>query len=59
MISVTYNENIVMEVFFKDQLHLELFIDELISYGETKTQILEALRQVHGTIVFPKIPQRN
>ena len=37
---ITGNENIVMEVFFKDQLHLELFIDELISYGETKTQII-------------------
>ena len=38
--TITGNENIVMEVFFKDQLHLELFIDELISYGETKTQII-------------------
>ena len=37
---ITGNENIVMEVFFKDQLHLELFIDELIGYGETKTQII-------------------
>ena len=37
---ITGNENIIMEVFFKDQLHLELFIDELISYGETKTQII-------------------
>ncbi|MEC8134227.1 MAG: Lrp/AsnC family transcriptional regulator [Bacteroidota bacterium] len=37
---ITGNENIVMEVFFKDQLHLELFIDELISYCETKTQII-------------------
>ena len=37
---ITGNENIVMEVFFKDQLHLEMFIDELISYGETKTQII-------------------
>lgn len=37
---ITGNENIVMEVIFKDQLHLEKFIDELISYGETKTQII-------------------
>ncbi|MEC8536334.1 MAG: Lrp/AsnC ligand binding domain-containing protein, partial [Bacteroidota bacterium] len=37
---ITGNENIVMEVFFKDKLNLELFIDELISYGETKTQII-------------------
>jgi Lrp/AsnC family leucine-responsive transcriptional regulator len=34
------NENIVMEVIFKDQQHLEKFIDELITYGETKTQII-------------------
>ena len=37
---ITGNENIVMEVIFKDQLHLEKFIDELISYGETKPQII-------------------
>lgn len=37
---ITGNENIIMEVFFKDQLHLELFIDQIISYGETKTQII-------------------
>ncbi len=37
---ITGNENIVMEVVIKDQTHLEQFIDELISYGETKTQII-------------------
>jgi len=37
---VTGNENIVMEVIFKDQQHLEQFIDRLITYGETKTQIV-------------------
>ncbi|MGC6438023.1 MAG: Lrp/AsnC family transcriptional regulator [Flavobacteriaceae bacterium] len=37
---ITGNENIVMEVVIKDQKHLENFIDELISYGETKTQII-------------------
>ena len=37
---VTGNENIVMEVVLKDQQHLESFIDQLISYGETKTQIV-------------------
>lgn len=37
---ITGNENIVMEVVIKDQKHLEKFIDELISYGETKTQII-------------------
>lgn len=37
---VTGNENIVMEVVLKNQEHLERFIDQLISYGETKTQIV-------------------
>ncbi len=43
---VTGNENIVMEVVLKNQKHLESFIDELIVYGETKTQIV--LSQVVG-----------
>jgi len=37
---ITGNENIVMEVILKDQKHLEHFIDQLIVYGETKTQIV-------------------
>lgn len=37
---ITGNENIVMEVVFKNQKHLETFIDQLIIYGETKTQIV-------------------
>lgn len=37
---ITGNENIVMEVVLVDQKHLEHFIDQLISYGETKTQIV-------------------
>lgn len=37
---ITGNENIVMEVILKNQKHLEQFIDQLISYGETKTQIV-------------------
>lgn len=37
---ITGNENIVMEVVLVDQKHLERFIDQLISYGETKTQIV-------------------
>jgi len=37
---ITGNENIVMEVVFKNQKHLESFIDQLISFGETKTQIV-------------------
>ncbi|MFT4801406.1 MAG: Lrp/AsnC family leucine-responsive transcriptional regulator [Flavobacteriaceae bacterium] len=37
---ITGNENFVMEVMLKNQKHLEQFIDQLISYGETKTQIV-------------------
>jgi Lrp/AsnC family leucine-responsive transcriptional regulator len=37
---ITGNENIVMEVILKNQKHLESFIDQLITYGETKTQIV-------------------
>ncbi len=37
---ITGNENIVMEVILKNQKHLEAFIDQLIIYGETKTQIV-------------------
>ncbi|MFV0540416.1 MAG: Lrp/AsnC family transcriptional regulator [Aestuariibaculum sp.] len=37
---ITGNENIVMEVVLRNQKHLESFIDELIIYGESKTQIV-------------------
>ena len=37
---ITGNENIVLEVVLKNQKHLESFIDQLIVYGETKTQIV-------------------
>ncbi len=37
---ITGNENIVMEVVLKNQKHLEGLIDQLIVYGETKTQIV-------------------
>ena len=37
---ITGNENIVMEVVFKDQQHMEKFIDLLIQYGETRTHIV-------------------
>ena len=37
---ITGNENIVLEVILKNQIHLEAFIDQLINYGETKTQIV-------------------
>jgi len=37
---ITGDENIVMEVVLKNNKHLEAFIDQLISYGESKTQIV-------------------
>ena len=37
---ITGNENIVMEVVLQNQRHLEKLIDQLITYGETKTQII-------------------
>lgn len=37
---ITGNENIIMEVVLKDQSHLEQFIDKLIQYGETRTNII-------------------
>ena len=37
---ITGNENFVLEVVLKNQKHLETFIDQLIVYGETKTQIV-------------------
>ena len=37
---ITGNENIVMEVVLTDQKHLEHFIDQLITYGEPRTQIV-------------------
>ncbi|MBA09705.1 Lrp/AsnC family transcriptional regulator [Flavobacteriaceae bacterium] len=37
---ITGNENIVLEVILINQKHLEQFIDQLITYGETKTQII-------------------
>ena len=37
---ITGNENFVMEVVLTNQKHLETFIDQVIVYGETKTQIV-------------------
>lgn len=37
---ITGNENIVMIVVLRNHKHLESLIDRLISYGETKTQII-------------------
>ncbi len=37
---ITGNENIIMEVVLRDQIHLQEFIDGLITYGEVKTHII-------------------
>ncbi|KAA1246042.1 Lrp/AsnC family transcriptional regulator [Aquimarina sp. RZ0] len=37
---ITGNENIIMEVVLEDQVHLQSFIDRLITYGEAKTHII-------------------
>lgn len=50
---ITGNENIVMEVVLKDQFHLERFIDKLIQYGETRTNIV--LSQVISNAPMLKI----
>jgi len=47
---ITGNENIVMEVVLKNQKHLEMFIDQLIVYGETKTQIVLSHVMVNNEI---------
>lgn len=50
---ITGNENIIMEVVLRNQKHLELFIDELISYGETKTHIVLSNKIENAPIVPP------
>src|SRR6056297_2202091 len=50
---ITGNENIVMEVVIKDQFHLEKFIDKLIQYGETRTNIV--LSQVISNAPINKV----
>ena len=47
---ITGTENIVMEVVLKNQKQLEGFIDELIVYGETKTQIVLSHVVAHNPI---------
>lgn len=47
---ITGNDNIVMEVVLKNQSHLETFIDQLISYGETRTQIVLSQVVEHNEI---------
>ena len=51
---ITGNENIVMEVVLKNQKHLESFIDQLITYGETKTQIVLSHVVKHSEIKLLK-----
>ncbi|HLT53062.1 MAG TPA: Lrp/AsnC family transcriptional regulator [Flavobacteriaceae bacterium] len=51
---ITGNENIVMEVVLKNHKHLESFIDQLIVYGETKTQIVLSQVVKYNTIEKPK-----
>lgn len=48
---ITGNENIVMEVVLINQKHLEQFIDKLIVYGETKTQIILSKVVDHQPII--------
>lgn len=50
---ITGNENIVMEVVIKNQFHLEKFIDKLIQYGETRTNIV--LSQVIANAPINKV----
>lgn len=52
---ITGDENIIMEVVLRDQAHLELFIDQLITYGETKTHIVLSNVIDHAAIKKPKI----
>ncbi|MBT8245357.1 MAG: Lrp/AsnC family transcriptional regulator [Winogradskyella sp.] len=51
---ITGNENIVMEVVLKNQTHLEQFIDQLIVYGETKTQIVLSHVVKYNAVKPPK-----
>ncbi|WP_224490011.1 Lrp/AsnC family transcriptional regulator [Robertkochia flava] len=51
---ITGNENIIMEVVFHDQKHLEGFIDKLITYGETRTHIV-----LSNVISNAPIPSRS
>ncbi len=51
---VTGNENIIMEVVLKDQMHLQELIDKLIAYGEVKTHIILSNLIEHNPITYPK-----
>jgi Lrp/AsnC family transcriptional regulator, leucine-responsive regulatory protein len=49
---ITGSENIIMEVILKNQKHLEVFIDQLISYGETKTHIVLS-NKIENALILP------
>ncbi len=48
---ITGNENIIMEVVLQDQMHLQEFIDRLITYGEAKTHIVLSNLIAHNPII--------
>jgi len=48
---ITGDENIVMEVVLRDQKHLEQFIDVVITYGESKTQIVLSQVVAHTPVL--------
>ncbi|MBL4938986.1 MAG: Lrp/AsnC family transcriptional regulator [Lutibacter sp.] len=51
---ITGNENIVMEVVLNNQKHLEKFIDQLITYGESKTHII-LTNVIENNPIIPRI----
>lgn len=51
---ITGNENIIMEVVIKDQMHLENFIDRLIVYGEARTHIVLSKVAGSNSLINPK-----
>ena len=53
---ITGNENIVMEVVLNNQKHLEKFIDQLITYGETRTHIILSNVVENNPITIKKSP---
>ena len=52
---ITGNENIIMEVVLNNQKHLEKFIDQLITYGETRTHIILS-NVVENNPIIKRIP---
>lgn len=56
---ITGNENIIMEVVLMNQKHLEVFIDQLISYGETKTHIVLSNKVENAPILPPNQKDNN